>query len=171
MIHFVLEVSLIDFIFHAVFSLMNNHEPSLWTTPTFIDKIVSLIVLTLLCREFTELFTFYRSWSSIIKYRNDKAIKISSFLLQTNRSVFHNVILQGLRKRSLGHASVRLLNLTFLIQVALYQVCIVTGQNIRSPITFGLALLTFAETVHVVYCAIWLKAFESKLTTAARLSF
>ena len=46
-----------------------------------------------------------------------------------------------------------------------------TGQNIRSPITFGLALLTFAETAHVVYSAFWLKAFESKLTTAAKISF
>ena len=79
--------------------------------------------------------------------------------------------MQGINKQSLKYSTVRLLNLTFLIQVALYQVCIVTGQNIRSPITFGLALLTFAETVHVVYCAFWLKAFESKLTTAARLSF
>ena len=79
--------------------------------------------------------------------------------------------MSGLRKRSIGHPAVRLLNITFLIQVALYQVCIVTGQNIRSPVTFGVAILTFIETYHVVYCAFKLRAFESRLTTAARLAF
>ena len=79
--------------------------------------------------------------------------------------------MSGLRKRSIGHPAVRLLNITFLVQVALYQVCIVTGQNIRSPVTFGVAILTFIETYHVVYCAFKLRAFESRLTTAARLAF
>ena len=79
--------------------------------------------------------------------------------------------MSGLRKRSIGHPAVRLLNITFLVQVALYQICIVTGQNMRSPVTFGVALLTFIETYHVVYCAFKLRAFESRLMTAARLAF
>ena len=79
--------------------------------------------------------------------------------------------MQGLIKESLKHPAVRLLNITFLVQVALYQVCIVSGQNIRSPVTLGLALLTFIETYHVIYCALKLRAFESRLTMAARLAF
>ena len=79
--------------------------------------------------------------------------------------------MSGLRKRSISHPAVRLLNITFLVQVALYQVCNVTGQKIRAPVPFGLALLTFIETYHVVYCAFKLRAFDSRLTTAARLTF
>ena len=92
-------------------------------------------------------------------------------LMLTRTSISQNLIMQGLNKESLEHPAVRLLNITFLVQVALYQVCIVTGQNIRSPVTFGLALLTFIETYHVVYCTFKLQAFESRLTTAARLAF
>ena len=92
-------------------------------------------------------------------------------LMLTRTSISQNLIMQGLNKESFMHPAVRLLNITFFVQVALYQVCIVTGQNIRSPITFGLALLTFIETYHVVYCALKLRAFESRLTTAARLVF
>ena len=92
-------------------------------------------------------------------------------LMLTRTSISQNLIMQGLNKESLKHPAVRLLNITFFVQVALYQVCIVTGQNIRSPVTFGLALLTFIETYHVVYCAFKLRAFDSRLTTAARLAF
>ena len=68
MTHFVLEISLIDFIFQSVLSLLNNYEPYQWTISTIIDKIVALTILTLLTREFIDTFTFYKSWAAKIDF-------------------------------------------------------------------------------------------------------